>query len=391
MRHKLSKETNLTTLERNITLSLHNITLESEEMGGPGSGRTRSSKCYTQYTDRKTPKKPGRPSNMEKAKVSTITPDRSRDAGNTQFKEHQSTLMETETSTQDITVFGYDNTKQDVEQRNKDSSQGSLSEEDQESGSDDDASRSSSDSNMQEEAEKGMDLDGGMERSNDNTTVDEPTNQHARNATSQNRRDKKKFGTIYDYLNPPLVSKDQTKPPLPRQVNRPERVINELPERTYKLHIKMRKHLQKSGQVINIVDHFKILLSRMIIEIPNLILVPFDDNSKENHIIQGCDVPAEEDKFTQYVKGARITKADSLLLNFKVISPLPFGGMKNKPSLFKFLQDKKYYLQLQQLTTYDNIKVGGFIYIDNQYVRRDDMTMEIQERINGGYMDTMEI
>ena len=202
---------------------------------------------------------------------------------------------------------------------------------------------------------------------------------------------KSESGTMYDYLELPESTKEQTKPPQPKQINKPETPPTHTPERTYKLHIKMRKQLNKSGQEINIVDHFKILLSRMIVEVPNLLLIPFDDNSQENHIIQGCDVPSEETKFTQYVKGARITKADSLLLNFKVLSPLPFGLMKNKPSLFKFLQEKKYFLQLQTLTTHDNIKVGGFIFVNNQYVRRDDISKEIKERMNEGHEVAIDI
>ena len=196
--------------------------------------------------------------------------------------------------------------------------------------------------------------------------------------------------SIVDFITLPSSS-NPTKPPQMRQINRPETMTSDYPEKSYKLHIKMRKQLQKSGQVINIVDHFKILLSRMIFEVPNLLLIPFDGESKENHIAQGCDVPTEEDKFTTYVKGARITKADSLLLNFKVLFPIPFGQLKNKPTMFKFLNEKRYFIQLQQLSTYENIKVGGFIYVHNQYVRRDDIVEEISSRLNMGYDEEIKI
>lgn len=62
----------------------------------------------------------------------------------------------------------------------------------------------------------------------------------------------------------------------------------------------------------------------MIAEVPNLLLVPFDNNSKEIHIVQNCDVPTDESEFLIYVKGSRITAANTLILNFKILSPLPF-------------------------------------------------------------------
>ena len=197
--------------------------------------------------------------------------------------------------------------------------------------------------------------------------------------------------TTYDYKKLPDTT-NRSKPPLPRQINKTIVGNESYPvERNYKLHIKMRKHLKQTGQVINIVDHFKILLSRMIHEFPNLLLIPFDEDSLDNHIVQGIDVPSEEEHFTKYVKGARITKADSLLLNFKIISPVPFGTLKNKPSMFKFLQEKKYFIQLQTLKTYDNIKVGGFIFVHNQYVRRDDISQEIKDRINENHDEELNI
>ena len=197
-------------------------------------------------------------------------------------------------------------------------------------------------------------------------------------------------GTMYDYLAMPKGT-NITKPPRPRQINKPQE-SGEIPETMHRIHLKMRKQLDKeSGNAINIVDHFKLLLSRMIHEVQNLLLLPFENEDKSNHIIQGCDVPTSEKEFEIYVKGARITKSNNLLCNFKILSPIPFWKMKQKQSFLNYLLEKKIFLAVQTLNTYQTVKIGGFIFVHNQIARRDNLLQEINERMNEGCSERIEI
>ena len=56
-------------------------------------------------------------------------------------------------------------------------------------------------------------------------------------------------------------------------------------EKMHHIHVRFRKILTMEGKEVKIVDHFKTLLSRMIHDVPNLLLIPFDLDSKENHIL----------------------------------------------------------------------------------------------------------
>jgi hypothetical protein len=81
----------------------------------------------------------------------------------------------------------------------------------------------------------------------------------------------------------PTSVSNPNKPPRMRQMNKDEFVASVPVEKNFILHIKMRKQLNKNGSTINIVDHFKLLLSRMMVEVPNLYLIPFEETSKKNY------------------------------------------------------------------------------------------------------------
>ena len=225
------------------------------------------------------------------------------------------------------------------------------------------------------------------------TQMADPLESNAKTQPESNQSDTQDevgySGTMYDSLLADNSIPNTSIPPAMRQLDKKDQSQDQ-PEKKYKIHIKLRKTFdKKAGNEIHIVDQFKCILSRIMVEVPNLLLQPFDEKSTENHILQGIDVPEKEDLFNEYVKGARITNANSLVLNFKIISPIPFWKLKTLPRISKYLNDNKVYILQQTLDTYETVKVGGFIFAHNQYTRRDEMVDELNKRINEGHEEKL--
>ena len=134
---------------------------------------------------------------------------------------------------------------------------------------------------------------------------------------------------------------------------------------------------------VDAVELIRNLMARLIQYNDSVQLLPYDDNSKVNPLVSAKDVPSEVDDFKIYVPNATIAQQSKVIkTNFRISAHKSLYSLKLASPIRNYVEKYAIYLDQIFLVSFDNAKIGGVVMSHIQYTRRDEVSEDLNERIN---------